>query len=125
MPVPQAKAPEEVLLVKDDREASAFIAHLVLLCRIQSTDAASVQEEEKRQLNVGSGPSFCGICEANLRDAHLPKEASVSVRFSVHAAETKHTLHVPGVEEEKEEEEEECNQRKTMRWNNAAKKCKG
>lgn len=105
VPVPQPKAPEEVLLVKDDREASTFIAHLVLLCRIQITDSVSVQEVEKQQLNVGSGPSR--NCEANLRDAYPPKKASVSVRFSVHAAEFKHTLHVPGVEEE---EEEECNQ---------------
>lgn len=46
VPVPQPKAPEEALLVKDEREASSFIVHLVLLCRIQSTDAVSIQEED-------------------------------------------------------------------------------
>lgn len=87
VPVPQPKAPEEALLVKDEREASSFIVHLVLLGRIQRNDAASVQEEI--QLNVSLEPRR--NLEVNLRDVYLPKKASVSVRFPVHAAEIKHT----------------------------------
>lgn len=53
MPVPQPQAPKEALLVKDEREASSFIVHLVLLCRIQKTDAVLFQEEDTAEYWVG------------------------------------------------------------------------
>lgn len=46
MSVPQPQAPREALLVKDERQASSFIVHLVLFCWIQQADAVSGQEED-------------------------------------------------------------------------------
>lgn len=60
MSVLQPQAPKEVLLVKDEREASSFVVHLVLLCRIQKTDAVSFQEEDKAEYWAGI-PSQAGI----------------------------------------------------------------
>lgn len=84
----QPQLPEEALLVKDEREASPFIVHLVLLCWIQATQAASFWEEGTAEYQVKVKSGLRGGFQA----VYLPKMESVSNRFSVHAAEIKHTL---------------------------------
>lgn len=87
VPVVEPQAPEEALLVEDERQASTLVVHLVLLRRVQVHGAAPKEKSGGGKGSVGSvklRPSK----EKQREAAHLLKKASVSVRFSVHAGTT-------------------------------------
>lgn len=85
MPVVESQAPEEPLLVEDERQASTFVVHPVLLRGVQVH--GTVPKKKRKKGSVGCArlrPFSVNREEA----AHLLMKASVFVRFSVHAGTT-------------------------------------